>query len=47
VVGAGIGLAWAAIADRLEAGLKRCLVGRPTRLDHLVGMIVVAKETNA
>jgi hypothetical protein len=33
-----------AFGAALEAGLRRRLVGYPTRVDHLVGMIVLAKQ---
>ncbi|MBV9218521.1 MAG: hypothetical protein JOY94_03825 [Methylobacteriaceae bacterium] len=33
-----------AVADRLEAGLRRRLLGRLARIDHLVGVISVAKQ---
>jgi hypothetical protein len=33
-----------AFADRLEQGLRQRLADRPARLDHLVGIIVLAKE---
>ena len=32
-----------AFADRLEEGIRRRLIDRPARIDHLTGMIVVAK----